>query len=268
MKRTIILGALLLLAVMAAGEVFAGSDNGFVPTWKIGERWMVEASYRDLKSPGEVWLPPVKWVFKVRARKEVNGQDCYVLHVYARNGEMKNQAVLWLAAEDLRPVRVIDIFPTASGMKFSDREIDPGSPQPLVAEDTVVPYDLPSFPIQKASNAVQGADGFAAYRGQALAKKFARLRKVGGLMFKRVISQKNKAPDKQHADTFAAYRSSGATYQVEIDESRSNTSLTQLWQKGSPWAVSSESRDRKIRLIPPSTPTPLPESGNTDGGEN
>ena len=269
MKRNLILGTLLLLAVMTSvGLTAAPEVNGYTPTWKVGERWVVEAAYRDLKTGGDAWMPPVRWVFKVRSIKEINGQDCYVLHIYARHGEMKNQAVLWLSTADLRPIKVLDIFPNSQGMKYSEREVDPNSSEPLIAEDTVVPYDLPAFPIQKAANAVQGADGFSAYRGNFLAKKFAKIRKVGGLMFKRVFSQKNKTPDKQHADTFAAYRSTGATYQVEIDESRSNTNLTQLWQKGSPWAVSSESRERKVRLLPPSSPTPLPGSEDNHGGDN
>jgi len=267
MKRNLLLSVLLLLAALTSGSAFAADGEGFVPAWQVGDRWVLEASYRDLKSEGDVWLPPVNWVFKVRARKELNGQECYVLHVYARGGEVKNQAVLYLATADLRPVRVLDIFPTAEGMKYSERDVDPNSSEPLVAEDTVVPYDLPAFPITRANNAVQGADGFSAYRGQSLAKKFAKIRNIGGLSFKRTVAQKNKAPDKQHADTFAAYRSRGATYQVEIEESRAGTNLTQLWQQGSPWAVSSENRERKVRLVPPSAPTPLPEAGRNNGGE-
>ena len=266
MKRIVVLTALLLLAVMTCNEVSAdASEQGFTPSWQVGDRWVLEASYRDLKSPGDVWLPPVNWVFMVRARKNLHGQECYVLHVFARKGEVKNQAILWLSTKDLRPMKVVDIFPTSEGMKHIEREVDPNSSEPLLAEDSMVPYDLPAFPITRANNAVQGADGFAAYRGQSLAKKFARIRNVGGLSFKRTVAQKNKAPDKQFSDSFAAYRSSGATYQVEIDEERSGTSLMQLWQKGSPWAVSSENRDRKVRLIPPSAPAPRSESGNNGG---
>lgn len=269
MKRTLILSALLLLAVMTSGVSYASSPlEGYVPAWQVGDRWVLEASYRDLKTAGDVWLPPVQWVFKVRAKKVINDQECYVVHVFARSADTKNQAVLWLSTADLRPLKVIDIFSTGEGMKHSEREVDPSAAEPLVAEDTMVPYDLPAFPLNRANTAVQGADGFAAYRNQPTATKFAKVRNVGGLSFKRTVAQKNKAPDKQHADTFAAYRSTGTTYQIEIDEARSGTKITQLWQKGSPWALSSENRDRKVRLIPHSEPTPLPQSGNNNGGEN
>lgn len=249
--------------LMLAGTLYA--NEGFVPKWNVGDRWVLEASYRDMRSPGEVWMPPLQWVFKVRSIKQIADQDCYVLHVYPKNSTLKVQAVLWLAVADLRPLRVIDIYPTNEGVKSSERDIDPSDPQPLLAEDTLVPYDLPVFPLVKASASVQNADGFAAYRSEPKEKKFAKVTKVGGLSFKRTIGQKNKAPEKQYADTFAAYRSAGASFQVELAEPRSNTSLIQLWQEGSPWAISSESVARKIRLLPPTPPTPLPQTGN--GGD-
>ncbi|MDD2997439.1 MAG: hypothetical protein PHV05_00180 [Candidatus Riflebacteria bacterium] len=266
MKHVFLLSAILFLVVMTSGSAYAGSPtDGYIPTWKVGDRWVLEATYRDLKSEGEVWLPPIQWVFKVRAMKTVDNQKCYVVHIFPNKGDMKNQAILWLSVDDLKPMRVIDIFPTNEGMKHAERDLDPSGEVPLLAEDTLIPYDLPVFPLNRANTAAQGADGFSAYRGQAAEKKFAKIRNIGGLSFKRTVAQKNKAPEKQYADTFAAYRSSGAAYQVEIDEPRSSTDIVQLWQKGSPWALSSENRDRKVRLVPSSAP----ESGsaNENGGE-
>lgn len=259
--RSILLAA--FVCVLAAGALFA--DEGFVPKWKVGDRWILEATYRDMRSPGDVWMPPLNWIFKVRAIKNIDGKDCYVVHVYPQNKSLKVQAVMWLAVDDLRPLRVIDIYPTAEGVKSSERDIDPSNAQPLLAEDTLVPYDLPVFPLVRPSTAVQGADGFSGYRSEPVAKKFSKVTKLGGLSFKRTIGQKNKAPDKQYADTFAAYRNSGESFQVELAEPRSNTSLMQLWQEGSPWAISSESIARKIRLLPTIPSTPLPVNGN--GGD-
>jgi hypothetical protein len=111
---------------------------------------------------------------------------------------------------------------------------------------------------------VQGADGFAAYRGEAAEKKYSKTSKVGSLSFKRTYGQKNKRPEKQYSDTFSAYRGGGSTYQVEVAEERSSTNLMQLWQEGSPWAVSSENRTRKVRLVPASE---LP-GGNPQPGGN
>lgn len=257
--KNLLLAALLL--AICSGTLLA--DEGFVPKWKIGDRWILEASYRDMRSPGEVWMPPLQWVFRVRNIKTWAGQECYVLHVFPKTPEMKVQAILWLAVADLRPLRVIDIYPTGEGVKSMERDIDPNNPQPLLAEDTLIPYDLPVFPLVRANRSLQNADGFNAYRSEPVAKKFASVTKVGGLSFKRTTTQKNKMPEKQYADTFASYRggSINESFQVELAEPRSNTSLIQLWQEGSPWAISSESVARKIRLVPPQPPTEIQNGG-------
>lgn len=268
MKRSVVLGMVFLLTLMSAAVTFANSpQEGFVPTWKVGDSWILEATYRDLKLGDDVWLPPIQWTFKVRSIKQKNGVECYVVHVFPRSRQVKNQAILWLAVSDLRPIRVIDVFPANAGMTHSERDLDPSAAQPLLANDTIVPYDLPVFPLKRADNAVQSADGFSAYRNQPVEKKFAKLSNVGGLSFKRVVAQKNKAPEKQYADSFAAYRSTGTTYQVEVGEERSGTKLMQLWQQGSPWAVSVESPERKVRLLPSAKSKSLSGNAQENGGE-
>ncbi len=268
MKKNLIVYILFLATVMISNTVFADSSDGYVPNWKVGQRWILEASYRDLRVEGEAWMPAMQWIFNVRAMKKIGGEDCYVLHVYGRKSSQKNQAVLWLSVNDLRPLRVIDVYPTASGMKYQERDIDQNSSEPLVAEGTPIPYDLPSFPLTKADNRAQAADGFGAYSrsSNTEAKKFSRIRSVGGISFKRSVSQKSKAPEKQYADTFAGYskatRNAGQRFQVEIDEDRSDNKLTQLWQQGMPWAISGANRDRKVRLVPESEYMPK------NGGEN
>ena len=267
MKKNLIISILVLATLVATNCAYAGSDS-FIPTWKVGQRWVLEASYRDLRAEGNAWMPSMQWIFNVRAKKNFNGEECYVLHVYGRKSSQKNQAVLWLSVKDLRPLKVIDVYPTASGMKYQERDVDSNSSEPLIAEGTPIPYDLPSFPLTKADNRAQAADGFGGYNRSVgtEAKKFSRVRSVGGISFKRSVSQKNKNPDRQYADTFAGYsrqtRRAGQNFQVEIDEDRSDNKLTQLWQQGLPWAISAENKDRKVRLVPESEYMPK------NGGEN
>lgn len=259
MKKNLIVGMLLLFTTIFCNTaVFAEKSEGYVPSWKVGQRWVLEASYRDLRLEGNAWMPAMQWIFNVRAVKNIGGEDCYVLHVYGRKSSQKNQAILWLSVDNLKPLKVIDVYPTADGMKYQERDINPNSSEPLVAEGTPVPYDLPSFPLVKADNRAQAADGFGAYSRTASidAKKFSRIRSVGGISFKRSVSQKSKAPEQQFADTFAGYsknnRNAGQRFQVEIDEDRSDNKLTQLWQQGMPWAISGMSRERRVRLVPES----------------
>lgn len=237
-------------------------EDGFVPAWKIGEKWTLEASYRDQRAAGEVWMTPIKWTFHVKAIKTVHRTDCYVVHVFPKARDLKMQAVLFLATRDLRPMRVIEIFPTVHGVKSREKPVDPFHAEPLIGDDTLIPYDLPVFPLVRASQ--QRADGFGAYAAPA-PKVYDKIRKVAGFSFKRQMSQADKRPDRQHADAFSAYSLGGETFQVELTDSRSGSVQTQLWQEGSPWAVSTESSDRRVRLIPATVPETLPAppaSGN------
>ncbi len=253
--KTIIL---IFIAILISNSIFAGTDDNFVPTWKVGQRWVLEASYRDLRTDGDSWMPPIQWIFHVRAKKIFEGQECYVLHIYGRRSSQKNQAILWLAVKDLKPIKVIDVFPTASGMKYQERSVNSVSSEPLVADDTPIPYDMPAFPLENIDNRAQSADVFSGYNRAVSvdAKKFSKIKNIGGISFKRNLSQKTRKPDKQYADIFNGYsnntRNIVDSYQIEINEDRTSNKLIQLWQKGSPWAISSASRVRRVRLVPES----------------
>lgn len=268
MNKKLILNLLLILAIFISNTSFAEGEDGYIPSWKVGQRWILEAAYKDLRAENESWLPPMQWIFHVRAKKNINGEECYVLHIYGRRSSQKNQAILWLSVSDLRPVKVIDVFPTSDGMKYQERDINSNSSEPLVAEGTPIPYDLPSFPLTRVDNRAQSADVFGAYNRSSNinAKKFSRVTKVGGISFKKSISQKSKIPERQYSDTFAGYskqsRTAGQSFQIEIAEDRSNNKLTQLWQQGVPWAISTINRDRKVRLVPES------EYLHKNGGNN
>ena len=262
MKKKALICSLLLSATMITGGLFASSDNesGFTPKWQKGEEWVLEASHKDLKSDVIEWQAPIRWNFKVRNIKNVNGVECYVLHIHSENKNIKDQAVLYLSTEDLRPVRVIDIYPAGFGMKHNKRDLDTSYAQPLIAEDTIVPYDLPVFPLESNTGELRAqgaiADGFNKIK-DSFSKKFAKVRNVGGLMFKRTVTQKNVAPksEKSNAAQGATLRSeangtnSGQVFSVQLSEERTDNDLSQTWRKGYPWAVASSRRDRKVRLI-------------------
>jgi len=260
-------GRIILLAgflAASAWQILAQSPDrpAFIPKWNVGDRWILEATYRDLKSPGEVWLPPIRWVFHVKSVKNIDRQDCYAIHIYSKNRSVKAQAILYLSTIDLHPMRVIDIYSTPSGMKNSERDIDTLHPSPLLSEGALIPYDMPIFPLQKKS--VQGADGMKAYRAPK-AKSFDKIRRIGGFSFKKTVQQSENVPTRQQADAFRAYKTGGEAFKVELFDSRSKENLTQLWGEGAPWALSSETPARKVKLIPSSAPSPLPE--NTTGGD-
>jgi hypothetical protein len=253
----------LLVVCLCWGNAVSAQDSGtgFVPTWKIGDTWTVEASYRDMKNVGEPWLPPVRWVFRVRAEKNIHRTDCYVIHVYPEKRDLKVQAVLYLGKRDLRALRVIDIFPTASGVKSREKSVDALHPIPLIAEDSIVPYDLPVFPLVRRS--VQQSDSFAAYKDPEPVS-FARVKSVGGFTFKSSVQQTNKKPDRQLADSFSSYRYGSELFEIQLFDATRGGMMTQVWQTGAPWALSSDSPHKRVRLI--STP-PVANPTNQSGGQ-
>lgn len=259
--RTILaLVALIFLGGTLPAET-ESAQGGFLPKWKVGDRWLLEASYKDLKTEGEPWMAPIKWVFQVRGMKNIHRQDCYVVHAYTQNRSLKMQAILYLSSIDLRPMRVIDIFPTINGMKSKEKDVDPFHQEPLISEESLVPYDLPVFPLVRRS--IQQGDSLESYAAPA-PKTYTKISQVGGLKFKKSVQQTGKSPDKQRADSLAAYRTGGEMFQVEIFDPRSNDNLVQVWQEGSPWAISTESSARKVRLIPLPTSNSLPsQTGGT-----
>ena len=254
--------------MLSCATCVLASEKGFVPQWNVGERWVVEASYRDQlnEDSADVWLTPVEWIFRVRAIRDIEEESCYVVHIYPRNNEMRVQAVLWLAVSDLRPLRVIDIFPTTDGVGNSRRDFHPDYPEPLSSIDSLIPYDLPIFPLRQVNTSLQGADGFDAYRREPEKTRFNSFSRVGGMSFRRSVGQSNRPPERQYSDAFAAYRGGGNQFQVELTNARDGQTMTQLWQEGSPWAISVETRDLRARLLPPSAPTPLPGQQDNDGG--
>ncbi|MBF0498507.1 MAG: hypothetical protein HQM09_00105 [Candidatus Riflebacteria bacterium] len=259
--------AVLILFPLTAQAQEPQPASGFVPKWTVGDQWTLQASYRDLKNASEPWLPPVRWVFRVKAIKNIFRMDCYVIHVFPQDARLKMQAVLYLAVRDLRPVRVIDIFPTAQGVKNRIRDLDPMHPTPLLNEDSMVPYDMPVFPLMRMTT--QRADGFAGYT-EPEARNFDKIATYGVFKFKRNVAQTGKQPERRYADSFATYRSmaTGESFQVELADSGPTGTLTQLWQEGAPWAISSENSARKIWLVPagPSKVTPAATPRASQGG--
>ncbi|MBI3039820.1 hypothetical protein HYY75_12375, partial [bacterium] len=207
---------------------------------------------------GEVWLPPITWVFEIKSIKKLNRQDCYILYIYPQNSSIRAQAVIYLSTVDLRVFRIIDIFPTSTGVKKQERDFDPNTPEPLLSEGSLVPYDLPVFPLVRKT--VQSADGFSAY-SEPSAKEFGKITKIGGFKFKKSVSQTEKKPDKQHADVFSSYRSSGGEqFQIELKDPKANETIIQLWQEGTPWALLSESPSKVVRFAG--------RMGKTQGGSS
>ena len=75
MKKSLLISLMLIMVIYLSNSVEAGNTEGYVPSWKVGQRWILEATYRDLRSEGEAWLPPMQWIFNVRAKKSITAKN-------------------------------------------------------------------------------------------------------------------------------------------------------------------------------------------------
>ncbi|MBF0542988.1 MAG: hypothetical protein HQM08_01075 [Candidatus Riflebacteria bacterium] len=234
---------------------------GFTPKWQVGDTWTIEAAYRDLKADNSPWLPPIQWIFKVKSIKNLMRTDCYALHIYPKDPSLRMQAVVYLAVKDLRPIRVIDIYPSKDGsVKNKQKDYDPFNAEPLLSEDSIIPYDLPTFPLTVKNVQEADSNSASAYsQSQNSTKKLKSTSKVGPFSFKKAVYQTGKAPEKQYADALLVYRNGTQAYQVEINDSRaSGGPLVQIWQGGSPWAITCQNWGKRVKLISKSLNTTRP----------
>ncbi|NLM17747.1 MAG: hypothetical protein GX221_08540 [Candidatus Riflebacteria bacterium] len=251
-----------MLTVLAMTLLCTGvfADEIFVPRWKKGDSWAVDTTTLDVRNEKPAWQPAERWVFKVRNITQFQGQDCYVLHVHSSRRSNLNQAVLWLSVKDLRPLKIIDVFPSAGSVSHSERDLSQGEYVPLLAKDTPVPYDLPVFPLTTLE---EDTEATRSVSDSAIHRDFSSVRQTGRLSFKRKVTQTEKAPGKTLRAAFPSKTRSGETallYQVTIGEERSKIKIEQVWQEDKPWALTSESATKKSKLV-------IEEKKNSNGGE-
>lgn len=222
--------------VPVAGAATGPETEGFMPAWQVGDRWVLEARYRNLAEGEDAWLPPVRWQFHVRSTGEIAGEDCLLLHVVPLGRpDLKVQAVLWLARRDLRPMRVVDVYPLRGKATAKRREFDQRRLTPLFPEESMIPYALPLFPFcgAPADGTRRGAAAPTVVRGE-------KARQAGAATFVDRVSQSwTLTPD---------------GFLVDLDDGGPNGPIRQDWRPGSPWAVSQTGRTTEVRLVEP-TPT-------------
>ncbi|MBF0545112.1 MAG: hypothetical protein HQM08_11785 [Candidatus Riflebacteria bacterium] len=212
-----------LFAILFSCTLFA--DDGFMPKWKLGDSWVIEAKYINLKDQGTTWLPPIRWRFEVKAQKAFNNEPCWVLHITPESRpDLKVQSILCLSQKDLRPIRVVDIFPLRGEAKSKTKNFEGARISPLFSDDSMIPYDFPMFPLNAA---VEGV-GSAVVAGEKASK-------VDEITFVEDVTQ-NWAPT---TDGF----------KVVLQDGGGKGQITQTWKEGSPWATEMKSYSVVYTLV-------------------
>ena len=224
-NRAPALFALALISLLLIPGL-ARAAEGFLPSWQVGESWTLEARYRDLAKADEAWLPPIRWTFSVRNRKEIEGVPCYVLHVTPADREdLRVQAILCLAEADLRLVKAVDVFPGRGRIMKRERRGDESRFSPLLRNGSLVPYDLPLFPLAAGGEERDNAAAVGAEKSVS----------VDGLTFVEEITQEWVPVD--------------GGYRITLKNPVSDGWITQTWKEGLPWAESMQSHTLSYRLV-------------------
>lgn len=216
---------LILIGIFFIPAIVTAQD--FMPNWRVGDSWVIEARYRNASGDGDEWLPAIRWQFRVRNLKTIDGVSCFVLHITpAERNDLKVQTILCLAESDLRLVRAIDIYPVRGRAEKFERDADISRYSPLLRNGSMVPYDMPLFPLAAGGETRNNAAGIRTEKST----------EVDGLSFVEEVTQAWEPTDR-------------GGFQVTLTNPVSDGQITQIWREGLPWAESMTSHSIAYQLV-------------------
>ena len=259
-----------------------GTGSG-LPEWREGTGWTVKTVYRKLPvkragknvKPEELsvsgWSEPTYWSFLVKKVKGGGGITQYLLQVRNKDGGKAALASLYLARYPMGPATDVmaltrgKFYTMMSGLlKPTTRPyVTPGQqPHPVLAEDSVIPYDVPALPFQaKAPPGVKETE---------LARTFSFTEDLDGQKVAREVTQveiQNTTLDAFGGKELTEYiKSKGwATTDLSYVELRRNSELPkvkqvvkQVWSPKLPWYLYSETPSMRSWLWDLEAPKPEP----------
>jgi hypothetical protein len=219
---TVALGLALL-----AGSVWA-SDEGFRPNWQVGQSWVVEATYLQGVPGATRWSEPMLWQFEVKNRTQIEGQDCLVVYITPKDRpDWPHQAIVCVAAGDLRPVKIIDLTSGREKPQARERRFNDGRMVPLIGDESLVPYTMPLFPLAANVEADEATNVATVGVQHSIV--------ADDVTFVEEVKQ--------------SWRPNEKGYTIRLETTGSQGTITQKWTAEQPWAVESTSAAMKCRLI-------------------
>ncbi|MBI4870218.1 MAG: hypothetical protein HY814_01475 [Candidatus Riflebacteria bacterium] len=249
------IGALLLLT--AASPALA-----LTPVWEQGLTWTVSTVYRTLQlgtaeagPPGRKaeWSTPTNWVFFVSRVQRYKDGFHYLVQVKDREHRSSALASLVFASYKLgngqtalsllrgkllRMVRGSRVVSEFQQNEFGD------TPRPVLSEQSIIPYDFPSFPILEP-------------RGKALKRTFEVTEELPPLKFAKDLVQgeetglspRSFAP--HDLEKRSGFKSTPPEQMVFVSLTREmdGTQVHQIWVPDLPWALSSDTGSSRSVLI-------------------
>lgn len=246
-----------------------------LPDWREGTGWTVKTVYRrlpagrvnkdtkpdDVSIPG--WSDPTYWAYLVKKVKGGEAITQYLLQVKNKDGSRAAMASLYFArypmgAEVLALNRGKFYSLMAGQLKPTNRlYVTPGGPpHPILADDSLIPYDFPALPFQ--------AKAPASAKETSLARTFTITEELDGLKFARDVTQvelQNTTVEAFAGKELAEYiKSKGWSTSdlsfVEFRRKFDGMVVKQVWSSKLPWCIYSESLGMRSWLWDQEAPKP------------
>ena len=242
--------AMLAPPVSAAPEP-AGPAEASVslrPTWRVGDRWVVETRTRAIQvreEPADE-AAAVRWEFVVAGREAFGGREAFRVRVRCLDQGPGPAVTLWVDAATLTLRQVQAQLPTPGGFRTVTEtyRADADLPTPVLGPLTALPLDLPAF-------LPSGAKGLETFQYEALPGP-AGTKAVGEVGFLYAVQQTVEPADaagiKGLLDgPFAADGDRQPARRVRLRGS--DRSVEQLWKPALPWPVWSNNGRTTARLV-------------------
>lgn len=269
------------------------SVSSGLPDWREGTGWTVKSVYRKLPvghvnkdvKPDEVsvpgWSAPTYWSFLVKKVKSGQGITQYLLQVRNKDGSRAAMASLYFAqypvGTDVLALNRGKFYTLMAGQlkPISRPYVTPGSPpHPVMADDSLIPYDFPALPFQaKAPPGVKETE---------LARTFTITEELDGVKYARDVTQvelQNTPVEAFGGKELAEYISSKDWSKtdlslVEMRRKFDGRTVRQVWSPKLPWPIYSDSTtvrswlwdleapkaDPRAERDPAASPSPAPSA--------
>jgi hypothetical protein len=114
------------------------------PPWTVGQSWLVKVSYANYRAEGQ-WSSPILWRYTVVDEGGGASGNCIEIKVSPLDDPSSEVALIKLAKDDGRPLSVTTVKQVRGKRVTLTRPYT--DLQPLVTQISMVPFDLPVFPI-------------------------------------------------------------------------------------------------------------------------
>ena len=241
----------LLQFTLLTSVIFAANEEFFVPQWQKGDRWLVKTQRKSSgKTTNKNHMRPSLWIFKVvNTRDElIRGKDYRFFHILVRSWKTppsEEAALLFLGRLSASGKRVRSLHLIRAAFRKGkedpiERFYNKMSPKPfpVINDVSPIPSSFPLFSDGRLVGRVSGKKNI-----MTLGAAFPVTKKIGNLPFARDVMQKVTFPLPKNllkVDMLVGKVNKEKACLVSITRPDDNQQVSQVWQKGYPWFIYSE----------------------------